>query len=444
MLRAGRLPPGSGDEPVAAAGDPPSSGPIMSTKTGFRAARAAEIDDLARLVAHSFPGDGRTHDWIAAQLREPLHGGGPETTLVAEHDGRAIGACQIHPFRQFIARVALPMAGVGTVAVSPTHRRRRLAAELVTAALHTARDRGDVVSALYPFRSAFYAKLGYGQADLAHQYQIAPDQLPDSPERLHVELLDDDAARRDALALYNRWARTQTGQLERGERVWREMWDGEDRALVGYRRAETRELEGYALALYRVDRAAKQRTLEIDEIVWSTNDARRGLYAWIASLADQWRDVLLRALPSHRLGDWIREPRLPLRSVPPWRLWAGGAALMYGTMFRIVDMAGAWERRQVDAGAALTVGLEIGDAQIEANHGVWRVELDGGRVAITRGAHAAVTLRTDIATLSRIFIGALAPSAGYEAGRLECDRPERLAALDAALVLPEPWTFDRF
>jgi hypothetical protein len=55
-----------------------------------------------------------------------------------------------------------------------------------------------------------------------------------------------------------------------------------------------------------------------------------------------------------------------------------------------------------------------------------------------------MTLRLGISALSRIYIGVLPPSAAVAAGLAETDRPERLPALDAALRLPEPWTFDRF
>ncbi|HET7321022.1 MAG TPA: sterol carrier protein domain-containing protein, partial [Longimicrobiaceae bacterium] len=59
-------------------------------------------------------------------------------------------------------------------------------------------------------------------------------------------------------------------------------------------------------------------------------------------------------------------------------------------------------------------------------------------------AGADVTLRLGISALSRLFIGSLAPSDAVAAGLAEADRPERLPHLDAALRLPEPWTFDRF
>jgi predicted acetyltransferase len=419
-------------------------GSAVAEQLSYRFARDDEIGDLGRLIGHSFPGPARTAAFWQEHLRHPAYGGGTETLLVGEDAGRPVAACQIHPLRQWVGGAALRTAGIGTVAVSPSHRRRRLGAELVTAALREARARGDSASALYPFRVAFYQRLGYGQAGEALQYHVPPETLPDSPERMCVELLDHERGRSEALRLYGEWARTQNGQLERTARLWTQICATPDTALAGYRSGDG-ALEGYALVVYRPDLPRQERFLEVDELVWTTDRARRGLYAWIASLGDQWERVVIRALPSHRLGDWLREPRLPPGAAPLWRLWAPAATLMHGTMFRLLDVRACWERRRIRPVASTSVALELVDAQFEENRGRWRLALDGERVAVDRDDGAAdVTLRLDVATLSRIYIGALAPTLAFEAGLLECDRTERLAALDDALKLPEPWTFDRF
>lgn len=414
-----------------------------------RFATPDEIEPLARLVAHSFPGPARPASWWLDQLRSPVYGGGAETLFIGELAGRVVAVCQLHPLRQWVSGEALAVTGVGTVSISPTQRRRRLGSELMEAALNAAHERGDVAAALYPFRTSFYENLGFGRAGHALQYQIAADTLPDSEERFRVELLDDDASRGEALDVYGAWARGQTGQLLRSERVWAGLCTAPDRALAGYRAADGR-LAGYALVTYRTDLPRRDRFLEVEELVWTSPGARRGLYGWLSSLGDQWEHLLLRALPSHQLGEWTSEPRLPHGAAPLWGLWEPAATLLMGPMFRIIDMRGAWTQRRVAADAALAVSLDVHDAQLPANSGVWHLELDGGAVHIRNageangGAAGTAVLRLGISALSRLFIGALSPTAGVDAGLIECDRPDVLTRLDAALALPEPWTFDRF
>ena len=414
----------------------------MSDQLQCRFARTEEIGDVAKLVAHSFPGATRSPAWWHEQLRDPRFGGGAGTLLVGFSGDRLVAACQVHPLRQWIGGEAFAVAGIGTVAISPAHRKRRFGASLVVAALLAARERGDVASALYPFRTSFYQKLGYGAAGFAEQWQVSPAMLLDSPERLRVELLDD-AARAEALELYGTWVVGQTGQLERTERMWTHICAAPERALFGYRDTAG-ALAGYALATYRTDLPRATRYLEVDELVWTTAAARRGLFAWLASLGDQWEQLLIRTLPSHRLADRIREPRLPLNSAPDWSLWAPAATLMMGPMFRLLDVHTAWQRRTVNAGRPLTVALELEDAHIDANRGRWRLAFEDGRTTVERAAAADLTLHLDVSTLSRLFIAALSPSAALDAELLRCDHAERLPELDAVLALPEPWTFDRF
>jgi predicted acetyltransferase len=459
----------------------------VSDSLQYRFADDADVAAAARLAAHSFPGAPRSVEWWDAQLRDPHYGGGADTLLIGEHGGAIAAALQLHRLRQWTGGRALATAGIGSVSISPAHRRRGLAAQLVTAALRAAHERGDAASLLYPFRVGFYQRLGYGRAGSVLQYLVPASALAESPERRQVELLETDDARGEALALYNDWARAQNGQLERGARVWRAVTDaagatagatagasrragssrgsaggapaGADGLLAGWRSA-TGGLEGYALARYRTDLAPPQRYLEVEELVWSTPAARRGLYAWLASLADQWPRLLLRALPAHRLGDWLDEPRLPHAAAPGWRLWEPEAVLLAGPMFRLVNMQQAWEGRPAAAGvptaagasagapaaadATASVCLEVTDAQLPHNSGTWCLTFSDGAAHIQRGGHADITLRLGIDTLSRIFIGALAPSAALDAGLLECDRPDRLHRLDGVLALTEPWTFDRF
>lgn len=416
----------------------------MAETLHCRFAHVDEIAEVGRLVSHSFPGPTRTPAWWDEQLRDPRYGGGAGTMLVGTTADSIVAACQLHPLRQWIGGSAMGVAGIGTVAISPAHRKRGLAGELLTAALHAARARGDVASALYPFRVSFYHRLGYGNAGAALQWQVAPSSLPDSTERRSVHILDGAHERVEALALYNVWSRTQTGQLERSARIWTHLCTLPGRALFGYR-APGGDLEGYAFVTYRADLPRAERYLEIDELAWTTDAARRGLYGWLASLGDQWEQLLIRTLPSQHFDDWLKEPRLPHDAAPGWALYAPAATLLMGPMFRLLDVHAAWQQRRVTQDVpSFSVVIDVDDPQIAENRGGWRLTFDGGAVQVERASAADAAVRLSVATLSRLYISALSASAGVSAGLIECDRPDIAASLDTVLALPEPWTFDRF
>lgn len=412
----------------------------------FRPARPDEIDDVARLEAHSFPAPARGHEWWEDFLLNGPHGG-IEALWAAEERGRLVGACQLLWMRQWIGGVSMPVMGLGSVAIAPTHRKRGLATRLLIAGFEHARERGDVGSVLYPFRASFYEGLGYGLAGEAHQYQVPPSLLPDDKqERMRVRMVDgedDEAAMR---AIYREAAqRLQTGQLDRTERNWRQSWKRDDLAAVLYW-GESGEAEGYAIVRYRADLPIDRRFIELEERVWLTLPAQRGLYAWLSSLGDQWREVVYRAHPEEGFGDRLSEPRLPLLSAPSWGLWFPSATLLRGPMFRVLDVPGALALRQLAVNCDMTLVLEVDDEQIPENRGPWRVHLDGRHIEVEpyRGGHVDATMRLPVDTLSRIFIGAIAPWQAVAGGLATIDRPAVIQRLDQALAVPKPWMFDRF
>jgi hypothetical protein len=113
-------------------------------------------------------------------------------------------------------------------------------------------------------------------------------------------------------------------------------------------------------------------------------------------------------------------------------------------MFRLLDIEKAWRARRVQPNSGLSVALHVTDGQIAENSGDWHLQLQNGSGEVSRGTGSDLSLRLDISTLSRLYISSLKPSVAYRAGLVECDRPEKLAVLDAALALPEPWMFDAF
>jgi predicted acetyltransferase len=413
----------------------------------FRYLHQDELGAVARLITHSFPHQTRTVEWWSEQLRYTLFGGGTEVLWVGEEAGKIVAACQLHRLHQWIGGAELPVMGMATVTIAPTHRRRGLAGELVASGLRAARERGDAASALYPFRASFYRKAGYGLAGEVHQYRVAPESIASGGDRTRVEMAETPAALAELRDLYRRWAVTQTGQMTRSERVWEHLLASPDHTAALVRDASGAP-SGYALVTYRVDLPIPDRFLEVDEIAWLDTAARDGLLAWLGSLGDQWHQILIRALPEQRLDDFIQEPRLPVGSAPGWGLWFPSATVLRGPMFRLLDLPAAFDLRSVVPGAPVTVALDVQDTVFPENQGGWQLRLEEGHAKLERAGNdsaAEIAIRLDIEALARLYIGALTPSAALRSGRLIVERGvDRLPELDRALALPRPWTFDRF
>jgi predicted acetyltransferase len=408
----------------------------------FRVAVEEEVPQLARLGAHSFPAVGRSISQWEEKIRSDPRGG-PDVAWVAAEPGGIAAFCSLFRFRQWIGGERIPIVGVASVAIAPTHRRRGLAGALVSSGFRHAVDRGDVASALYPFRTRFYARLGYGMAGEAVQYQFPPEALPDAAERAAVRLVDRATDLPALRRVYDTWAPRDNGQLERADHSWGRVLEG-DREAVLYQNARG-DAEGYLVFRYPTGESRAGRVLEVEEVVWTTAEARRGLYGWLGSLGDQWREIVYRAHPDEGFAERLNELRHGAPDARPWHFWFPAATVQMGPMFRLLDVERAFALRRIAPGVELTLGLEVADEQLASNRGSWRLRMEDGSIRAERASGPAqVTLSLGIDTLSRLFVGALGPSAAVSSDLARIDRPDLLPTLDAALRLRRPWMFDRF
>ena len=119
---------------------------------------------------------------------------------------------------------------------------------------------------------------------------------------------------------------------------------------------------------------------------------------------------VLRGLRAHHLSEVITDARVPRPLAPTWNLWVPVAYQLAGPMFRLLDVGRAWATRRTQAARPIALTLHVQDEQISENTGAWTLQIEGERASIERGTKGKWSVTLDIATLSRLFISALAPS----------------------------------
>lgn len=436
--------------------------PNPSDAMPIRPAEPADIPDIAALWCRAFP-TSRSYASRVRQLETGGPYGGLESVWLLEEE-RLLGACKLYALTQYITGRPLPMMGLAAVGVEPDARRRGVGARLCREAIVIGRERGDLLSALFPFRAAFYERLGWGLFAALHEHLFDPGDLPehDGADAVRLAGPADLAAIADC---YDRVASEATGPIRRDEAIWRSRI-GDDEIGVNPPDTGTRDPHGlhYALVhddggvrgylLVRAGREKRQsrRTLHIREMVARDESSLRGLLGWIARQRDQWPLVRYEARPDERFADRLREPG-SMQGGPTRPLWFESARLLRGPMIRVLDVPGALRARawwtagsRPEREAVMTLWLEVDDPDVEENRGPWRVALspDGARVERTdteKGEDAR--LSTHVATFSRIFAGEIRPTEAARLGR--ADAAGDVAGLDAAFATRRaPWLFDHF
>jgi predicted acetyltransferase len=436
----------------------------------IRAAKRDDISAIAELWCHAFPGH-RSFDERAQLLEEGGAYGGVETVAVADDDGVA-GAYKLMRLTQYITGVALPTAGLAAVAVSPSHRRLGLGRRLCAHALRAGRERGDVLSALYPFHPAFYRSLGWGLVTHLHRHRFRTAALPDGPRQpSRVRLAGPEDLERVA-ACYGRVAERSNGPLRRDEALWQNRLRGGP-IIEPIRARDTRDpaawrarrpgglhvfvhddqgVAGYLLARYH-DGPPERRALHVVELIAEGDDVYAELLRWVASQRDQWPVTVYDARPAERIEHRLTQPRSP-GEPNRRRLWFPTAQMLHGPMMRVVDIESAFAARRwwgahpdsPDYGQdRCAFRIEVDDPELPENRGPWEIEIAGQEMEMrpATGTSVDVSLSLDAATLARVHAGELSASEARALGDARIDGDAAL--LDRVFATFErPWLLDEF
>ncbi len=397
----------------------------------YRPARRTDVETLADLGYRAY----RVH---SLEKRREFYTDHPRFTIrdvrVGELDGQIVASLVLYPLTAMVRGQRVNVAGVGSVAVSPEHRRRGVGETLMKLALREMRQRGDAFSMLYAFRGSYYRKIGYGVIEYVHQLAFSPSNLPASDEARFVRrlMLPDRPA---VQALYDRVAAQGHFALARKPEWWTQrLWTypGEWVVYEGHRRGQ---IEGYLY--YEVDHSNGpfKLQLSLNEFVAASPEAFRGLTGHLASLADQVAEIH-SALPSDHV--WLTALRTAQNLHPGLEIgvYSDAAGIAAGALLRLTDVKLALESVPVAASARGEIVLEVDDPVLPANARAWRVIARDGRLAVgfesaRTAARKLPRLRAPMDALGSIVAGAISPRSAAEAGFVE--------ASGGADEIVDPW-----
>ena len=335
-----------------------------------------DIPAMAALWAEAFP--EKPAERRSREIREGLIYGDLTDCWVVRHEGRLAGALRTYRLVTWLHGRRLPTMGLAGVAVAPDFRRRGVGRRMCTEALRIAFDRGDVLSALYPFRVSFYRELGYTLAGELHRYVFDPTTLAAYPGWDRVVRAPDDG-KAMAREIYDRVAPTTNGLIDRTTAMW-SFLDRDGTYLYLHRDPRGRPT-GYVVVRGRGG-SAERAHLRVRELIAENREAYLGLLGWLAVQTDQWGRILYDALPGEAFHQRLIHPRTE-GSGTPRGLWFHSASILRAPMFRIVNLEAALsseENERLDRpdseGVLPDGGLQVRDGMLRENQGVWK---DGER-----------------------------------------------------------------
>ncbi|MET8762489.1 GNAT family N-acetyltransferase [Lentzea sp. NPDC004782] len=332
--------------------------------------------------------------------------------LVAELDGRVAGVLGIGEYAQFYGGVAVPMGGIGGVAVDGAFRGRGVATALLDAALPVMREHGQPLSVLYATVPTLYRGRGWERAGVFEWVEVPMDRLlsvPRPTERMSSRPADES----DLTALHDCYlevARTIDGMADRRPpRI--DAAKVLEMDLVSVLPGPN-GLRGYLTA--QREPGDHMGTLEVFDLIGVDVQAQLNLLASLKSWAGTLNAINLR----------ITDPAtLNLLGATPMRYSVSTATWM----LRVVDLPAAVAARGWPCPGNAAVDLEIVDEHAPWHAGNQRIVAEEGLVRVEPGGTGAVRLHAR--ALGPWFSGAQNTHALRRAGLLEGD-PADAVVLD--------------
>ena len=398
----------------------------------YRIARRTDVETLADL-GH------RAYRVSSLEKRREFYTDHPRFSLrdvrVGELDGQIVCSLVLYPFTAFVRGQRVPVAGVGSVAVSPEQRRRGIGETLLKAMFREMRQEGRALSMLYAFRGSYYRKLGYGAIEITHPLAFAPSVLPASDEarRARRLMLPDRGAVQE---LYSRVAQQGHFALERRPEWWANRLWGYPGEWIVYEGRRRGQIEGYLY--YEVDttNGPFKLALTLSEFVAATPEAHRGLAGHLASLADQVSEIHF-ASPGDAAWPLMFSTPQNLMPGPEIGLMADTGNLGVGLMLRVVDVKLALEAFPVGTQGRGEIVLEVEDDVIPQNARAWRVSAREGRLRLrpesgrSGGSPRLPRLSVPANLLGPVLAGTITPTRAAEVGLI--------SSAGGAAEIVEPW-----
>ncbi len=397
----------------------------------YRTIDPCELTSFVHAIANAFgdpvPGeDDLAHDLGTLE---------PDRCFVAVDGGQIVGCTGVYSLRTIVPGGAVvPTAGVTTVGVLPTHRRRGVMTELMTRAFTRAAERGEPLSTLFAAEGAIYAKLGYAPATWGWIFDVDASRSafhayePHGRSRLlpHTDVVSPftDVYRR---AMVNRpGARVMTEDDIR----WYVFEREPEKPKHFYVVHESDDGTPDAVAVYRTKHrwpgSMPHVELKARHIFATTPQA------W----ADIWRYLLDVDLVSHVTTLNERAPDDPLH----WLLQeprASRAKVQDGMYARPLDLTAALMTRGYARDGRTVIAVH--DGFLPANDGTYEISVQDGQAAVVRTS-VAPEIECDVRAIGATYLGGGTWHELARAGLVREHRDGALRTADAMFVTDlAPW-----
>lgn len=365
----------------------------------------------------------------------------PGDYLLIEDAAEAIGTATSLSQTMWVRGSPVPCQGVAWVGTIRTRRRSReansagIASRLMHETLRMARERGQVLSALMPFRASFYEHFGYGIVERQCAWTVPIDILPAGPcDGLRFSESADRAA---IAACYQRFVERGHCCIERTAARWDDINRTNDNGFeIIDRPTPTGPVR--AVMHYSQYQQDGKDILRINSHFADDPAAFQRQLHFLAGLKDQYQALHIRLPADFPLNWLLKERQLPHRLVNH----PTAEARPYTKMqVRVLDHIRLLEAMHWPAEVKGSVVIAV--QETEGDQSKFRLELDDGQAkAEMTGATAEVECRDTV--WAALVLGDLSARRAISAGLISLSQSNAMPILNAMSAGAAPYNEEYF
>lgn len=392
----------------------------MSTE--IRVLQDDELARFAQIAKGAYPSFTLTTEELTQRLLQSRADDPISESYGIFRDGQLLGGMRLFDFTMSYHGIAVPVGGVGLVAVDLLQKKRGVAKDLIAFFLRHYRERGAPFTALYPFRPDFYRQMGFGYGSKLGHYRLRPASFPRGPVPTHLRFL----AREDApalLACYNAYAARTHGLFQHQELHFTRVFDDPERQVLAYCQGET--IRGYMIYKFQHGATFLENNIEVLALICDDPAAMGEFCSFLHSQADQITTVILNT-QDDQIHHLVHDPRNGSGNLFP-SVYHETNGEGVGIMYRVIDLAGFF---QAVAGhpfgggyGSLTLAINLADSFLPEAAGSVTVRFQDGRPTVDPAAAPDARISLSVEQLSPLLMGSATFYGLLRYGLAEIDNP---------------------
>ena len=398
-----------------------------------------ELDRVAETRMRCYAHGAKDLEGFRQGVRADVRGK-PGDFLLAVRDGAAVGTATALSMRMWVRGGVVPCQGVAWVGTVKTHRRRvsgedGVATQVMRETLRMARERGQVVSALMPFRASFYEHFGYGLVERRNEWTLPLGVLPHgSFEGIRFFEAGDLA---ELVSFHQRAIERGQCDIERSHEAWVATMPRAEGGFFYVDRVGSKgPVRGYLWLEH--EKVGTKDFLRVVQNNFEDLDALKRQLHFLASLRDQYSTVVGAFPPDLQLNWLLRETQVPHRLVNH-----AHAELRPHTRMqvRVLDHKRFLESMKLAKDVAGKTVVAVRES--EGTTSTFSVEVADGRLAVAP-THAAAELTCTDRVWAAVACGSVSASSAVELGLAGCDHMRACGVLDVFGRGPVPFCHEYF